>query len=184
LQLPILRFPIGEKVDIPHHLDEYASTFLEMYAKIDNLVQHEVTIQSFMELGYSKSRFLGKLVPPIDYKQKVLNPLPNEVYIPEVGFSWFCLEYFRHWITTRHSKDSNTARFAQSALEWGSRLHPELQQTAVEMVGWVENGGFKNPDQYAQQFNHLLELMRIPKFTGWAILKSIEPRKPVAVRLE
>ncbi len=184
LQLPIRGSPIGEKVDIPEHLDKFASDFLEMYSKISNLVEHEIIIESFIALGFSKKRFLGNLVPPIDYRQKVLNPLPNEVYVPEIGFSWFCLEYFRHWITTRHSNDPNAARFAQSALDWGARLHPELKQIAAEMIGWVKKGSFKQPDQYSQQINFLLELMRIPKYTGWVILRRDEHRKPIAVRLE
>jgi hypothetical protein len=184
LQLPILGFPIGEKVDIPEHLDKFGTDFLEIYSKIGNLVEHEIIIESFIALGFSKKRFLGNLVPPIDYRQLVLNTLPKEVYVPEIGFYWFCLEYFRHWITIRHSNDPSAAGFAQSALEWGARLHPELKQIAAEMIGWVESGNFKQPDQYSQQFNFLLELMRVPKYTGWVVLKRGEQRKPIAIRLE
>jgi len=63
-------------------------------------------------------------------------------------------------------------------------LHPELKQTAAEIGRWFEAGTFKDPRQYPRQVNLLLDLMRIPRFTGWVILELSEPGKPRAVRLD
>ena len=175
LQLPKLGFPLAHKVGIPNNLDRFAKTFLEMYPKIVNIVQHEITLESFIALGFEKKNFLGKLTKPINYHQKMLNPSPNEVYFPITGFPWFCLEYLRHWITTRHSNNKNELRFANDVREWGSKLEPDFRQTTSEIIKWVENGAFKNPNKYPRQINMLFQLMKIPQIDEWVVLNH--PKK-------
>ena len=183
LRLPTLGFPLVEMVEVPLHLNYYARDFLEMCHWVVNLVQHEINFHRFIALGFDKKYFLAKAEEPVDYG-KFFNPKSRNGYPEEVDFPRWCIEYLRHSFTARHGGNRESLRYAQDALDWGSRLYPELKQITDEINGWFEKGAFKDPRQYPQEVNSLLELMRIPKFTGWVLLEPSAPRMPVAVRLE
>jgi len=182
LRLPTLGFPLVEIVEVPLYLNGYARDFLEMGHWVVNLVQHEINFRSFIALGFDPGRFLAKAEEPIDYR-KILAPKFHNGYPEEVDFPRWCIEYLRHAFTARHGGSGEHLRYARDALDWGSRLYPELRPVTDEMDAWFENGAFKDPRQYPREVNSLLELMRIPKFTGWVILESSESKKPTAVRL-
>jgi len=184
LRLPMLGFPLAELIQIPFQLDYFAQDFLGMGHWVLNLIQHEINFQSFQTLGFDKNYFLCKLAEPIDYREMLFSRLPQEGYVAEVGFPWWCLEYLKYWMSARHGGSQEYMGYAQDALDWGSQLHPELRHTTAEMHRWFEKGAFKDPHQYPRQINWLLGLMRIPKFTGWVILEFSESKKPMAVRLE
>jgi hypothetical protein len=148
-----------------------------------NLVQHEINFPSFIALGFDQKHFLAKAEQPIDY-QKLFNSKYQNEYPEEVDFPRWCIEYLRHLFTARHGGSKEHLRHAQDALDWGSRLYPKLKLITDEINGWFENGAFKDPRQYPREVNFLLELMRIPKFTGWVLLEPSAPRMPVAVRVE
>ena len=183
LCLPMLGFPLGELVWIPLQLDPYARDFLRMSQWVLNLVQHEVSFQSFIALGFEKKYFLSKHLRPMDYR-KLFNRQAQNGYVEEVDFPRWCIAYLGHFFTARHGRDEECMHYAQDALDWGSRLHPELKRVIFAINRWLEKGAFKDPCQYPREVNALLELMRIPKYTGWVILELSEPQKPVAVRLE
>ena len=103
---------------------------------------------------------------------------------PEVDFPYWCMEYLRHWCSARHGCNHHSLDQAQEALDWGSRLYPEMKEVMAEIRKWIEKGAFKTPCQYPQQVNCLLELMRIPKFVSWVDLRFAESQEPTAVRLE
>ena len=182
LRLPTLGFPLVEMVEVPLHLDPYARDFLEMCHWVVNLVQHEINFHSFIALGFDKKHFLAKSEQPIDYG-KLFNSKSQNGYPEEVDFPRWCIEYLRHSFTARHGGSADYLRYAQDALEWGSRLYPELKQITEEINGWFANGAFKDPRQYPREVNSLLGLMRIPKFSGWVILEFSDSKKPMAVRL-
>jgi hypothetical protein len=183
LRLPMLGFPLGEIVEVPVQLDPYARAFLGMCHWVVNIVQHEINFHRFIALGFEKKHFLEQLVTPIDDRKRLNTKLQNG-YTAEVDFPEWCIEYVRHLLTARHGGSKDHLRRAQDALGWGSQLYPELKQTAAEIDRWFESGTFKDPYQYPRQVNLLLELMRIPIFTGWVILEISEPKKPIAVRLD
>ena len=183
LSLPMLGFPLGELVTVPLHFDHYAQLLLGRCNWVVNLVQHEINFQRFVALGFDKKYFLAKRVTPMDYR-KLLKSNSENRHTGEVDFSRWCIEYIRHLFSARHGGSKDHLRCAQDALNWGSRLHPELKQTAAEIDRWFETGAFKDPDQYPRQVNLLLEFMRIPKYTGWVILKRCEAGKTIAVRLD
>ena len=119
----------------------------------------------------------------MDYRKRLKSNCRN-LHADDVDFSGWCIEYIRHLFSARHGGSKDHLRSPQDALIWGSRLHPELKQTAAQIDGWIETGAFKDPDQYPRQVNVLLELMRIPKYTGWVILMHCEAGKTIAVRLD
>ena len=181
LQLPIRGFLILVGTSLPDEMPkESAKIILDMYVKITNIVQHEIFMKDFKALGYLKSNFIGPVLPPqIDYSRVDLELLSHPVYTPH-GFSWWCLEYFRHWMNMRMGKTLEAEPYAKGALQWGSKQHPLLNQAAKEMTEWVKLGIFKRPEQYVQQVNYLLEIMKIPQATMWASLECSEPHKPIA----
>ncbi|MCW5784038.1 MAG: hypothetical protein KIT39_12065 [Nitrospirales bacterium] len=184
LQLPIQGFSLIEGAEISDEIPEESSkAFVDMYGPIQNLVHHEINIGNFKALGYLKRDFLGSASPPpFDYKRKVLNTLPHS-YDWHIGFSWWCLEYFRHWISLRHGRSLEVNNHAKDALQWGSEVHPTLKQAAEGMMEWVKFGEFKNSSQYVDQVNNLLEIMKIPKVTKWVLLECPNPQRPIAKRL-
>ena len=178
----MLGFPLVEMVEVPLHLDPYARDFLEMGHWVVNLVQHEINFHTFIALGFDKKHFLAQAGELIDY-EKFFDPKSQNEYPEEVDFPRWCIEYLRHSFTARHGGSKECLRYAQDALDWGSRLYPELKQITDEINGWFANGAFKDPRQYPREVNSLLGLMRIPKFSGWVILAFSDSKKPMAVRL-
>jgi hypothetical protein len=176
-------YPIGEKFWIPSEIDRYVDFMCGMYPKIGNLLEHELIIQVFLDLGFDKANFLGHLSPAPDYQVVAANALPSQGYVEAVGFSWWCLEYLRHWVSTRHWVGDEPALYADSALYWGSRVHPEMRETVTQIRGLLESEALKDIRQYPRCVNRLLQLMRVPKFTDWAAIQTHGPGKPVAVRL-
>ena len=182
LRLPAFGFPLVEMIEVPLYLNDYARDFLEMGHWVVNLVQHEITFQSFIALGFDPGHFLARAEEPIDYG-KFFNPKPWNGYPEEVDFPRWCIEYLRHAFTARHGGSREHLQYAQDALNWGSRLYPELRRTTDEINGWFESGVFKDPHQYPREVNLLLELMWIPQFTAWVNLEFSEFKEPMAVRL-
>jgi hypothetical protein len=182
LRLPAFGFPLVEMVEVPLYLNGYARDFLQMGHWVVNLVQHEITFQSFISLGFDPVHFLARTDGPFDY-QRFSKPNPRNGYPEEVDFPRWCIEYLRHTFTARHGGNPEHLRYAQEALDWGSQLYPELKAVTDEMLGCFEDGAFKDPGQYPREVNSLLELMGIPKFTGWVILEFSESKNPMAVRL-
>ena len=183
LRMPMVGFPLGELVEVPFQLGRYAQFILGMCHWVVNVVHHEIFFQMFVALGFDKRRFLANPATQIDYGN-LIKRKPDTVYAETVGFPRWCMEYVRHLFNARHGGNGNYLRYAQDALDRGSQFHPELRQTAVEIGRWFEAGTFKDPRQYPRQVNLLLNLMRIPRFTGWVILELPEPGKPRAVRLD
>ena len=181
LHLPMLGFPLGELTEIPILLDHYARELIGMLNWVVNAVHHEIIFQKFVTLGFHKEFFLSENVTPMGYL-KLFESKSQERHPREINFSRWCIEYVRHLFSARHGGGRDYLRYAQDSLNWGSRIHPELKQTAANIDQWVEAGVFKNPDHYPRQVNLLLELMRIPKYTGWVTLKRSKYGKTIAVR--
>ncbi len=182
LRLPLLGFPLGEFVNVPLPLDPYAREFLGMCHWVLNLVQHEMNYQSFNALGFDRNHFLAMPGEIMDYQDLFARKARNGC-APEVDFPCWCMEYLRHWCSARHGCNHHSLDQAQEALDWGSRLYPEMKEVVAKIRKWIENGAFKTPCQYPQQVNFLLELMGIPKFVSWVNLQFSKPQKPVAIRL-
>jgi len=183
LRLFTLGFPLGEIVQIPFPVIDYARDFIGMCHWVLNLVHHEMNYRTFIALGFDKNYFLVRSNEIIDYRERLRPEFQNE-FPAQVDFPRWCIDCLRHLFAARHGGDERSLAQAREALTWGSRLYPELRPVIAEIGGWFEMGAFKDPFQYPSQLNFLLELMRIPKFTGWAMLESSAPGSPVAVRLK
>ena len=182
LRLPMLGFPLGEIVRIPFSLDPHARDLLGMCHWVLNLVQHEITYESFMALGFDRDHFLSMPGEIMDYR-RMFEEESQHGGAEGLSFPWWCMEYLRHFFNARHGCDHNSLGQAQEALAWGSRGHPELKQNTAEIIRRVEIGAFKDPGQYAGQVNFLLGLMRIPRFISWVMLTLSGPQMPIALRV-
>lgn len=184
LDIPIRGYPLIEGTNSDEISDEILNKYSDFYPKVENLIHHELNIESFKEIGYARKHFLGSLSSPNrDYKSMALNPLPEKLYDYEFGFSWWCLEYFRHWISIRHGNSLEVKKYAEDALHWGCQIHPKLGHAVEDMMNWVKIGEYKNPDRYPYQINTLMEIMKVPKITFFACLEKAEPQKPFSKRL-
>ena len=176
-------FPFGEKFFIPHDLIDYAATYMGFYPVIGNLVEHELIFEKFIDIGFDKRNFLGCISPPPDYKTLASTAVKSSFYRKEIGFPWWCLEYFRHWISIRHWIGYEPALYADCALFWGSKVHPSMKATTRNIRDLIESGVLTDRKQYHRHVNTLLELMKIPKFTEWTFIKSGKDSTPLVYRL-
>jgi hypothetical protein len=183
LHLPMLGYPLGEFVEIPFQLDPYAQTFLGMCRWVVNIVQHEINFEKFLTLGFQEKHFLAELTRPMNDGEG-FNLISQDRFPREVDFSRWCIEYVKYLFTARHGGSKNYLRYAQDVLDQGSQQHRDLRDTARRIDEWLETGAFRDPCQYPQQVNLLLELMKVPGFTSWVVLKPSEHIKPIALRLQ
>jgi hypothetical protein len=182
LRLFSLGFPLGEYIQIPFAVDHYARDFIGMCHWVLNLVQHEMNYPTFITLGFDQVHFLAMPGEIRNYR-KICKEQSSNGGASVLSFPWWCMEYLKHFFAARHGGDGDSLDKAQDALAWGSRLYPQLGQVIAEIKKWFEIGAFKDPFQYPTQINFLLELMGIPKFTGWTKLECSDFKKPIAVRL-
>jgi hypothetical protein len=173
---------MGDKFSVPCYLTQYAGSITGIYPKIGNLIEHDLIFEKFTTLGFDRSQFLGYLSPPADY-QRMASIVSNSVHWEEVAFSWWCLEYFRHWVSARHWTGDEPGIYADYALYWGSRAHPELKTTARRIRAFIESGALSDRDHHHQHVNELLRLMKIPVLTEWVTIKARTEGKPRVVRL-
>jgi hypothetical protein len=183
LRLFMLGFPLGEIVHIPFPFVPYARDLIGMCHWVLNLVQHEMNHPAFLSLGFDKNHFLERSDEVIDYRTQLRPEFQNQVPA-QLDFPRWCIEYLRHFSTARHGGGEKYLDQAQDALAWGSRLYPRLRVVTAEIKKWFEMGFFNDPAKYPSQVNFLLELMGIPKFTGWARIGLSHQKKPMAVRME
>ena len=182
LRLFMLGFPLGEIVHIPFPFVPYARDLIGMCHWVLNLVQHEMNYPTFLSLGFDKNYFLERSEEVIDYRSQLRPESQNRVPA-QLEFPRWCIEYLRHFSAARHGGGRKSLDQAQDALAWGSRLYPRLRVVTAEIKKWFEMGFFNDPAKYPSRVNFLLELMGIPKFTGWAKLEFANFGKPIAVRL-
>ncbi len=181
LSIRMRGYPIGEKFSIPYELAEYAGTIIDFYPRIGNLLEHELIIEAFLNFGFEKKNFLSCLSPAPDYQEVASTALPS--LKEQIGFSWWCLEYFRHWISIRHWVGDEAQICADNALYWGSKVHPEIKVIAPKIRGLLEPGALTDIKNHHRHVNTLLALMRIPVFTDWATIQLSSEGRPVANRL-
>ena len=182
LSIRMQGYPIGEAVFLPEELDKYADHVLGIHRVVGNLVEHELFSGAFVALGFEKERFLRPIPPAPDYRDLASRARPSLGYIEEVWFSWWCLEYFRNWISARHWLGSKAYSYAETALHWGALVHPEMQQTASQIRGLIESGCLLDIEEHSRHFNRLLGLMRLPVFTEWVTIQPGDDT-PVVIRL-
>ena len=180
LSIRMRGYPIGEKFSIPYELAEYAGTIIDFYPRIGNLLEHELIIEPFVGFGFEKRNFLSCLSPAPDY-QELASTVPS--LKEQIGLAWWCLEYFRHWISTRHWVGDEAYIYADSALFWGSKVHPEMRIIAQKIREFIESGALTDIKNHHLHVNTLLTLMRIPVFTDWVSIQTSSDGKAVANRL-
>jgi hypothetical protein len=180
LSIRMRGYPIGEKFSIPYQLTHYAGTIIDFYPRFGNLLEHELTLDTFLQLEFEKKNFLGYLSPAPDYQKLVSMTLPSLGYNEQIGFSWWCLEYFRHWVSTRHWVGDEAYIYGDSALFWGSKVHPEMRIIAQKIREFIESGALTEIKNHHHHVNTLLTLMRIPVFTEWVTIQPGSEGSPVA----
>ena len=182
LRLGMLGYPMGELVRIPHKMVSYADHFMGMHAIVGNLLHHELMFETFLDLGFKEDRFLAPEPAP-DYAALTPKLLLSRGYATELGFPWWCLEYFRHWVSMRHGDGVRSGVYADNAIRWASCLHPEIAEAADGMRRIVESGTLRDVGEYPHLVNRLLKLMGIPTYTRWVKLNAGRYGLPMAVKV-
>ena len=171
LRLGMLGNPIGDEVWIPAKLVLYANHLMGMHAIVGNLLQHELIFDAFLDLGFEKDRFLARPTLGPDYGAIALDLGRSPDYPEELGFPWWCLEYLGHWPSMRHGAGEQSGGWADRALYWGSKVHPEMAEATDGMRRILESGMLRNHWEYPYWANRILELMRLPNYTRWVDIR-------------
>lgn len=183
LRLPIQGFPSCEQVRVPDELSAYVDGFIETIDKIGNLIGHELIYQQFVEFGFNGSDFMHQPSHTPDYEKLVNDVTLSQMRQNPINFPDWCLEFFRHWVSSRHGCSPDTLRNAERAEQCGLKVHSDLPDALNKIREWTLRGEFKSPDKYQIEMNKLLSIMKLPKITGWAALKLNESGKLIAVNL-
>jgi hypothetical protein len=180
LRLSMGDYLIGERIWIPYQLSCYAGQFIGMHSIVGNLIQHELMFDRFLELGFGRSGFIAHSPLTLDYRSLAQRATPFMGYVEEIGFPWWCVEFFRHWLSERHGGGAESSAYADSALYWGSGVHPELPETANRIRELIDSREIRDAKLFPYRVNALLELMRLPKYTKWATITTDSNGKPTA----
>jgi hypothetical protein len=182
LRLGMLGYPMGELVRIPNEMVSYADHLVIMQAIAGNLLHHELIFETFLDLGFKKDRFLAPESPP-DYKALIPKLLLFCGDATELEFPWWCVEYLGHWLSTRHGHGKRSGIYADDAMRWASRHHPEIAEATDGMRKIVESGKLRDVKEYPRLVNKLLKLMRIPRYTRWVNIIPGGHGSPTAVKV-
>ncbi len=161
--------------------EQHIDFVVEVTPKLMNLVDHEAMIDVFLELDYAKERFLGEASPGKDYNKVAGLSLLQGT--EPFSFTWWCSEYFRHWMGARQGQPKLSQRLADEALRHGLRVHPELKEVVRRLHGWAEKGDSKNPRTYRQSVERLFTIMRMPLPSNWYFLRLSDHGIPEVVWL-
>ncbi len=172
LNLAVSGYPVGAKIWMPLATARHAPCLLGIYPRITNLVEHELTIERFLNLGFDKSNFLGCLCPAPDYREVASRALHRLGYVEEIGFPWWCLEYFRHWVSSRHGGGDRSAMDAENAFRWASRVHPDFPEAITQILRIFESGAIRERRAYPRHVNSILKQMKLPGFAEWVRLQD------------
>ena len=135
----------------------------------------------FLELGFNKENFLGCVSPAPDYQRLASETFNYSEYTKSISYSWWCLEYFRHWVSARHSSGNKSEAYAYDALFWGSKVHPEMKETVKKIQEIVDSGAIKDVKKHHCYVNQLFEAIRIPLYTSWIVIRGTENSNLAAV---
>jgi hypothetical protein len=182
LRLAMLGYPMGELVRIPRGMIPYADHLMGMHAIVGNLLHHELIFEAFLDLGFKEDQFLSPESPP-DYEALIPRLLLFwGGYAAELEFPWWCVEYFGHWLSMRHGHKKRSGIYADDAIRWASRHHPEIAEVTDGMRKIVESGKLRDVGEYPHLVNRLLKLMRIPRYTRWVNIIPGRHGLPTAVK--
>ncbi len=196
ISLAMCGYPLPERVFVPQPLIPYANHLMGIQSIVSNLVEHELIFRPFLDLRFDKAEFLSQRGPcPRTRARSQCSGRPCPAYellasrscgcaryAEAVEFPWWCLEYLRHWLSARHGLDAVASLYADSALRWGSKVYPQLPQTARQMRWLIESGIMRDNRLYPDCVNRLLALMNLPEYSGWALIRPGRDGKPLAIR--
>jgi hypothetical protein len=183
--LPMRGLPIpylSDDAAIPAALrGRLGAIFGMIRTQLHSYVQHEITIEEFVRMGFDIQKFIR--VPDPGGFEAVARQHIEALSSPVVAlgaFPYWCLEYFLMWIATRQGQ--RTQEWAEDAFKAASLVFPEFPAAAERIEEWINAGRYKDFDQFPAEMTRLCELMRLPPTTDWIVLvKGAEPGRPVPV---
>jgi hypothetical protein len=138
----------------------------ELTGLISNVLEHDLFLPDYLNLGYSIERFLGASDLNKNYQQRIKEGGVNQVY-------WLH-EYLRLLISLKHlpkDKQDSCRKGLENARTISLKTYPELQTHYQLIREWVNNRSFHIPGQYFQAIMQLYRLMGITQ-----PIKFITPR--------
>jgi hypothetical protein len=158
LQLPLRKFSrIRPLESRPVHPNAETS--------VTNVVHHDIFKDNFTALGFSLEQFLTRSKESINYKKLARDPR-NQTTPYSVLWSWWCIEYLRHYISISHgSKDSG--RLADKVAKWGDKAVPKFKQGMALIRQWLSDGKHRQSTEYAVAMQKLFDIIQLPKITGF-----------------
>lgn len=149
-----LRIALNHKVYALYFPGNYDKRFV---SGLQNVVEHELMINDFIELGYSIDRFLANSFNPIDYKrEKLLN---------EPAFYWI-YEYLRltfNLLVIDEKLKDDCRKQITEVRKIALKKCPGIEDDFRSIREWHVSKKFHDYSQYPQELKKLFGILKEPR---------------------
>ena len=148
-----LRVALRHKAYAFYFDGNYNADFVSL---VQNVIEHELIIHDFLELGYPKKKFLADSYNPIDYKrEKLLNEPP----------SYWEHEYLRltsNLLVIDEKEVDGCRKQLTKVREIAIKKYPNIGERLQQIRAWRESGRFHDMARYPKEVADLLVLFKHP----------------------
>lgn len=129
----------------------------ELFALIHNVLEHDMFIQDFLKMGYSKNKFLALPNLIVDYKQRIKQGGVDHVY-------WMN-EYLRLMINLNHISDSKVEECRKGMAkmrDFALSQYPTLNENFKAIRQWAISKKFHLDNEHVLEVKDLFAIMGLP----------------------
>jgi hypothetical protein len=168
LRLPTRNFPRIRSLSLTPIHQSVVDFVVQAQTSVTNVVDHDIFKDDFIALGFPIEQFLVKSNEIISYK-RVARDARNQTTPSQLKFtiwSWWCIEYLRHYITSFHGQE-DCKIIAEKIAKWGVKALPGFGRGMARIREWVSDGKHRQPTQYAAAMRTLFDIIQIPPISGF-----------------
>lgn len=172
MRLPIRNFPRIRSLSLTPIHQSVLDFVGKAQTSVTNVVDHDIFKDDFIALGFPIEQFLVKSNEPISYK-RVARDARNQTTPSQLKFmiwSWWCIEYLRHYITSFHGQE-DCELLAEKVAKWGRRSVPGFERGMARIREWISEGKHRQPTQYAAAMQALFDIIQIPTISGFYVVQ-------------
>jgi hypothetical protein len=132
------------------------------------VVDHDIFKDDFVKIGFPIREFLVRQKNTPNYR-KIAKDRRNKTTPPQLNFvlwSWWLIEYFRHYVSSFHGVEDSKS-LAESVAKWGARAIPGIERSMARIQEWVRDGNHRQPNRYPAAMQMLFDVIQLPRISGF-----------------